>query len=143
MQALLTFTQEYKSDLATAIRDMEHAIHSSLSLQESRVKQEIRNTAEELVKDILAKEQELYKEVDRVIEAEQREKQQELADFSLQAHHIIQVVQRHQSQFKQGGENASLMNQLQGELAAVILLCHHVTLFFPWLHAIPFYRVIP
>lgn len=119
MQALLTFTQEYKNDLATAIRDMEHAMHSSLSLQESRVKQEIRNTAEELVEVILAKEQELYKEVDRVIEAEKREKQQELADFSLQAYHIIQVVQRHQSHFKQDGENASLLNQLQGELAAV------------------------
>ena len=123
MQALLTFTQEYKNDLATAIRDIEHGIHSSLTLQESRVKQEIRNAAEELVEVILAKEQELYKEVDRVIEVERREKQQELADFSLQAHHIIQVVQRHQSQFKgfkQGRENnESLMNQLQGELQAV------------------------
>ena len=119
MQALLSFTQEYKNDLAIAIRDMEHAIHSSLALQESKVKQEIRNTAEELVEYVLAKEQELYKEVDRVIEAEKREKQQELADFSLQAHHIIQVVQRHQSQFKQGIENTSLLNQLQGELAAV------------------------
>lgn len=119
MQALLTFTQEYKNDLATAIRDMEHAIHSSLTLQESKVKHEIRNTAEELVECVLAKEQELYKVVDRVIEAEKREKQQELADFALQAHHIIQVVQRHQSQFKQGIENASLLNQLQGELAAV------------------------
>lgn len=118
MQALLSFTQEYKNDLATAIRDMEHAIHSSLTLQESQVKQEIRNTAEELVEYVLAKEQELYKEVDRVIEAEKREKQQELADFSLQAHHIIQVVQRHQSQFKQGIENTSLLNRLQGELAA-------------------------
>lgn len=119
MQALLTFTQEYKNDLATAIRDMEHAIHSSLTLQESKVKHEIRNSAEELVECVLAKEQELYKVVDRVIEAEKREKQQELADFALQAHHIIQVVQRHQSQFKQGIENASLLNQLQGELAAV------------------------
>ena len=119
MQALLTFTQEYKNDLATAIRDMEHAIHSSLSLQESAVKQEIRNTAEKLVECVLGKEQELYKEVDSVIEAEKREKQQELADFSLQAHHIIQVVQRHQSQFKRGTENASLLNQLQGELAEV------------------------
>lgn len=120
MQALLTFTQEYKNDLATAIRDIEHNIHSSLSLQESSVKKEIRNTAEELVEVILAKEQELYKEVDRVIEAEKREKQQELADFALQAHHIIQVVQRHQSKFKQGRESsASLMNQLQEELQAV------------------------
>ena len=118
MQALLSFTQEYKNDLAIAIRDMEHAIHSSLALRESQVKQEIRNTAEELVEYVLAKEQELYKEVDRVIEAEKREKQQELADFSLQAHHIIQVVQRHQSQFKQGIENTLLLNQLQGELAA-------------------------
>lgn len=118
MQALLSFTQEYKNDLATAIRDMEHAIHSSLTLQESQVKQEIRNTAEELVEYVLAKEQELYKVVDRVIEAEKREKQQELADFSLQAHHIIQVVQRHQSQFKQTVENTSLLNQLQEELAA-------------------------
>ncbi|KAL9967771.1 hypothetical protein ACROYT_G026063 [Oculina patagonica] len=120
MQALLTFTQEYKNDLATAIRDIEHNIHSSLSLQESRVKQEIRNTAEELVEVILAKEQELYKEVDRVIEAEKREKQQEVADFALQAHHIIQVVQRHQSQFKQGRDSSALLlNQLQEELQAV------------------------
>lgn len=119
MHALLTFTEEYKNDLATAIRDMEHAIYSSLSLQESQVKQEIRNTAEELVECVLAKEQELYKEVDRVIESEKREKQQELADFSLRAHHIIQFAQRHQSQFKQGTENSLLLNQLQGKLAEV------------------------
>lgn len=121
MQALLTFTQEYKNDLASGIRDMEHGIQASLSFQESHVKQQIRNTAEELVEVILAKEQELYKDVDRLIEAEKRDKQQELADFALQAHHIVQVVQRHQAQIKQGSrdENASLMNQLQAELQEV------------------------
>lgn len=119
MQALLTFTQEYKNDLTTAIRDIEHSIHSSLSRQETSVKQDIRNITKDLVEVILAKEQELYKEVDRVIEEEKREKEQELANFSLQAHHIVQVVQRHQSQFKQGRENASLLNQLQEELQAV------------------------
>ena len=119
MEALLTYTQEYKNDLAIAIRDMEHAIHASLSLQETRVKQEIRKTTKELVEVILAKEKELYKEVDQVIEAEKREKQQELADFALQAHHIVQVVQRHHDQFKRVEENPSLMNQLQAELQKV------------------------
>ena len=119
MHELLTFTQEYRNDLAAAIRDMEHGIHASLSLQEERVKEEIHSTAEELVEVILAKEQELYQEVDRVIEAEKRDRQQKIADFALQAHHVIQVVEMNHGKFKQGRRDELLMNQVQAQLQEV------------------------
>lgn len=119
MDALLTYTQEYKNDLSISIRDMEHAIHSSLSEQEVRVKEEIRRTAEDLIEVVLAKEKELYRDVDRFIEAEKREKQQQLADFSLEAHHIVEEVRRHHGQFKQVRDNPALMDQLQTSLQTV------------------------
>lgn len=119
MHELLTYTQEYRNDLADTIRNMEHGIQASLSLQEERVKEEIRSTSEALVKVISAKEQELYQEVDRVIEAEKKGGQQEVADFALQAHHIIQVVEVNHAKFKEGRRDESLMKQVHTELQAV------------------------
>lgn len=119
MDALLTYTQEYKNDLSITIQDMEHAIHSSLSEQEVRVKEEIKQTAKDLIEVILKREKELYRDVDRFIEAEKREKQQQLADFSLEAHHVVEVVRRHHGQFKRIKDNPALMNQLQTDLQTV------------------------
>ena len=116
---LLTYTQEYRNDLADAIRDMEHCIEASLTIQEERVKEEIRATSESLVEGILVKEQELYQEVDRVIEAEKRDRQQEIADFALQAHHVIQVVEMNHGKFKQGTRDELLMKQVHTDLQAV------------------------
>lgn len=119
MHELLTYTQEYRNDLADAIRDMEHGIQASLAIQEERVKEEIRATSEALVEGIQVKEQELYQEVDRVIEAEKRDRQQEIADFALQAHHVIQVVEMNHGKFKQGTRDELLMKQVHADLQAV------------------------
>lgn len=119
MDELLTYTQEYRNDLADSIRDLEHGIQASLSLQEERVKKEIRSTSETLVEAILAKEQGLYKEVDGVIEAEKRDRQQEVADFALQAHHVIQVVEKNHGRFKHGRRDEMLITQVHADLQAV------------------------
>lgn len=119
MYELLTFTQEYRNDLAAAIRDMQHGIDASLALQEDRVKEEIRRKADALVDLVRAKEQDLYQEVDRVIAAEKRDRQQEIADFSLQAHHVIQVVEMNHGKFKPGRRDELLANQVQAQLLAV------------------------
>lgn len=119
MHELLTYTQEYRNDLATDIKDMEHGVHASLSLQEERVKEEIQSTAEAIVEVIRNKEQELYQEVDRVIEAEKRDRLQEIADFALQAHHVIQVVEVNHGKFKEGRRDKLLMSQVHAQLQAV------------------------
>ena len=116
---LLTYTQEYRNDLADTIRNMEHGIQASLSLQEERVKQEIHSFFEVLVQAIQARKQELYHEVDRIIEAEKKERQQEIADFALQAHHVIQVVEVNQAKFKDGRRDKLLRKQVHAQLQAV------------------------
>lgn len=116
---LLTYTQEYRNDLADTIRNMEHGIQASLSLQEERVKQEIHSFFEVLMEAIQARKQELYREVDRIIEAEKKERQQEIADFALQAHHVIQVVEVNQAKFKDGRRDKLLRKQVHAQLQAV------------------------
>lgn len=119
MYELLTYTQEYRNDLAASIRDMEHGIDASLSVQEERVKEEIRSTADALVDAVRAKEKELYQDVDRLIASEKRDRYQEIADFSLQAHHVIQVVEMNHGKFKPGRRDELLANKVQAQLLAV------------------------
>ena len=116
---LMTYTQEYRNDLADAIRNMEHGIQASLSLQEERVKEEIHIFFEDLVKAIQAKKQELSREVDKIIKAEKKERQQEIADFALQAHHVIQVVEVNRAKLKDGRRDKLLTKQVHAQLQAV------------------------
>ena len=67
------------------IEDSQRRLALSLQQQETRVKADIRSTAQELVDTILAKEKHLCKEVEKFIESEKQRRHTQLVDFAVGA----------------------------------------------------------